>query len=166
MFAISERVSPWRARCSPRSVGRATRIVFSSCDTVMSWEKVWVSSPLGPLTAMLPGAIVTVTASGTATGFLPIRLISTDPVPEPGSPDVGDDLAAEALLARFVTGHHAVRGADDRGPGPALHARHVFVIDVAATAGAGDPFDPEDDRPAILGVLQRHRDGLADPRRL
>src|SRR6185312_10088803 len=103
MFAIRLRVSPWRARCSPRSVGRATRIVPSSWDTVMSWEKVWVSSPFGPLTAMLPGAIDTVTASGTSTGFLPIRLISElDPVGCLGSPDVGDDLAADALLARFV----------------------------------------------------------------
>src|ERR1700750_16802 len=120
MFAISERVSPWRARCGPRSVGRVTRIVFSSWDTVMSWEKVCASSPLGPLTTMLPGAIVTVTASGTFTGFLPIRLIS-------GSPNVGDYLAADALLTRFVAGHHTVRGADDRGPGTTLDARHVFV---------------------------------------
>src|SRR6201996_9545009 len=33
------------------------------------------------------------------------------------SPDVGDYLAADALLTCFVTGHHTVRGADDRGAG-------------------------------------------------
>src|ERR1700761_8472833 len=106
---------------------------------------------------MLPGAIVTETASGTATGFLPIRLISSSP----RLPDVGDYLAADALLARFVAGHHAGRGADDRGPRPTLDPRHVFVVHVAAAPGPGDPFDPQDDRPTVLGVLEGHLDRLA-----
>ena len=36
MLATSERVSPCRARCSPRSVGRVTRSSSSSCSTSMS----------------------------------------------------------------------------------------------------------------------------------
>src|SRR5215213_8911547 len=103
---------------------------------------------------MLPGAISTVTASGTGTGFLPIRLI--------GSPDVGDDLAADALGTGFVAGHHTARGADDCSSGTAEHPRHVFVVDVATATGPGDPFDPEDDRVALLGVLEAHADRLAD----
>src|SRR3954453_19854273 len=158
MFAIRLRVSPCRARCSPRSVGREIVTTPSSCSTVMSGERIWRSSPFGPLTAMLPGAISTVTASGTATGFLPIRLIS--------SPDVGDNLAADAPVARFVAGHHADGGADDRGPGPTLHAGDVFVVDVAAAARTRDPFDPEDHRPALLGVLELDVDRLADGGRL
>src|ERR1700733_10791228 len=103
---------------------------------------------------MLPGAISTVTASGTGTGFLPIRLM--------GSPDVGDDLAADALGAGFVAGHHANRGGDDRGSGPALHSRHVLVVDVAAAAGTGDALDAKDDRTPILGVLEADADLLAN----
>src|SRR3954447_18448246 len=124
MFAIRLRVRPCRARCSPRSVGRATVTTPSSCSIDMSCEYTWVSSPLGPLTAMLPGAISTVTASGTGTGFLPIRLIRSQ------SPDVGDDLAADALGAGFVAGHDASGGADDRGAGAPLDPRHALVVDV------------------------------------
>src|SRR6478609_2235987 len=107
---------------------------------------------------MLPGAISTVTASGTGTGFLPIRLMS--------SPDVGDDLAADALGAGFVAGHHADRGADDRGAGATLDPRHGFVVDVATATGTGDALDPDDHGAAILGVLEGHLDRLADGGRL
>src|SRR6202012_6172013 len=62
------------------------------------------------------------------------------------SPHVGDNLAADALLTRFVAGHHSGGAADDRGPGSTLDARHVFVIDVPTGTGSGDPVDPEDDR--------------------
>src|SRR4051794_32979910 len=153
MFAIRLRVRPCRARCSPRSVGRATVTAPSPCSMVMSGERVCCSSPFGPLTAMLPGAISTVTASGTGTGFLPMRLIC--------SADVGDDLATDALRAGFVAGHHSGGGAEDRGAGPAVDARDAFVVDVAAAARARDPFDPEDHRPAVLGVLELDVDRLA-----
>src|SRR6476659_3179016 len=158
MFAIRLRVRPCRARCSPRSVGRATVTAPSSCSTVMSGERVCRSSPFGPLTAMLPGAISTETASGTGTGFLPIRLIC--------SPDVGDDLAADALLPGFVAGHHASGGADDRGSGSAVDPGNALVVDVATATRARDPFDPEDHRLAVLGVLELDLDRLADGRRL
>src|SRR3954463_3254242 len=154
MFAIRLRVRPCRARCSPRSVGRLIVTIPSSCSIFISADRTCCNSPFGPLTAMLPGAISTVTASGTGTGFLPIRLI--------GSPDVGDDLAADPPVARFVAGHHADGGADDRGPGPALHAGDVFVVHIAAAARTRDPFDPEDHRQALLGVLELDVDRLAD----
>src|SRR5215203_6890097 len=124
MFAIRLRVRPCRARCSPRSVGRATVTTPSSCSIAMSGERSFRNSPFGPLTAMLPGAISTVTASGTGTGFLPMRLIC--------SPDVGDNLAADTLRAGFVAGHHASGSADDRRPGSAVDAGDVVVVDVAA----------------------------------
>src|SRR4051812_37986753 len=142
MFAIRLRVRPCRARCSPRSVGRATVTAPSPCSTVMSGERVCASSPFGPLTAMLPGAISTVTASGTGTGFLPIRLIC--------SPDVGDDLATDALRASFVAGHHAGGGAEDRGPGAAVDTGDALVVDVATATRTRDSFDPEDHRLAVL----------------
>src|SRR4029077_2416338 len=74
--------------------------------------------------------------------------LSSDPA-HLKSPNVGDDLAADSLRARFVAGHHAGGSADDRGAGPALHARDVFVVDVAAATRARDPFDPEDHRLAL-----------------
>src|SRR6478609_9396019 len=107
---------------------------------------------------MLPGAISTVTASGTGTGFLPIRLM--------GSPDVGDDLATDALGAGFVAGHHADGGADDRGAGATLDPRHALVVDVATAAGTGYPLDPDDHGATVLGVLEADLDRLADRGRL
>src|SRR4029077_3672236 len=68
----------------------------------------------------------------------------------------------DALGAGFVAGHHANRGADDRGSGPALHSRHVLVVDGAAAAGTGDAFDAKDDRTPILGVLEADADLLAN----
>src|SRR5829696_4110920 len=160
MFAIRLRVSPCRARCSPRSVGRCTVTVPSACSTFISGERRWSSSPLGPLTATRPGASSTVTASGSSIGFRPIRLIRFR------SPDVGDYLAADALLLGLVAGHHADRGADDRGSGPAVDAGDVLVIDVAATAGAGDPLQAGDHGTPVLRVLETDLDRLADVGRL
>src|SRR5262249_21758004 len=125
---------------------------------VISGERRWSSSPFGPLTETRPGAISTVTASGTSIGFLPIRLIASS-----GSPDVGDDLAAHALLLRLMAGHHADPGADYRGAGAAVDARHVLVVDVPAAAGTGDPFQARDHRAAVLGVFEVDPDLLADP---
>src|SRR5258705_376595 len=122
MFAIRLRVRPCRARCSPRLVGRSTVSTPSDCSTFISAERLCESSPFGPLTATRPGPISTVTASGTGMGFLPIRLIAA-------SPDVGDDLAADAFGLRFVAGHHPNRGAEDRGAGAAVHARNLLVVD-------------------------------------
>src|SRR3954451_3687165 len=127
MLAIRLRVRPCRARCSPRLVGRSTVSTPSACSTFMSLESVWASSPFGPLTETWPGLTSTVTASGTLMGFLPIRLIC--------SPDVGDNLAADALCLGFVTGHHTDRGTDDCGAGATEDARNLFVIDVATATG-------------------------------
>src|SRR5262249_44749910 len=123
-------------------------------------ESRWLSSPFGPFTATLPGATSTVTESGTAIGFLPILLIR---FLGGCSPDVGDNLAADALLLRFVTGHHPGRGADDRGSGAAVDPRHLGVVDVAPATRARDPLHPRDDGAAVLGVLEADPDRLADP---
>src|SRR6188768_1917311 len=137
MLAIKLRVSPCRARCSPRLVGRSTVSAPSACSTFISLESTCASSPFGPLTATRPGLTSTLTASGTVIGFLPIRLISC-------SPDVGDNLAADALCLGFVAGHDADRGADDCRAGAAEHARDLVVVDVATAAGARDPLQAGD----------------------
>src|SRR6187200_1903953 len=130
MFAISERVSPWRARCSARSVGRLTRISPFSCVISMSRETRSSRSPRGPATRTTVGSIVTVTPVGTGMGFFPMRDMRL--------PDLGDDLSADALLAGVVTGHHAVRRGQDRGPHAPEDLGDVLGVDVGALAGARD----------------------------
>src|SRR5215218_1532982 len=158
MLAIRLRVSPCRARCSPRSVGRSTVRVPSATETFMSRSKACSSSPFGPFTVTAPGWTSISTPSGISIGFLPIRLISGSQ-----SPDVCDDLAADAALARLVAGHHAARGRHDRGPHAAEDAGDVLLRHVAAAPGAGDALHPADHRIAVLGVAQPDLDHLADP---
>src|SRR5690349_19346739 len=144
MFATSERVSPCSARCSPRSVGRVTRISSPSCATVISRWMRSDSSPLGPCTRTTPGSIVTVTPLGTEMGFLPIRDIEL--------PDLRHDLAADALLARLMAGHDAVRRRDDRGAHAALHLANAVLAGVVALARTGHAAQAGDGRAAVLGV--------------
>src|ERR1044072_7648806 len=107
MLKISERVSPCSARWFGRSVGRLTTTLPSSCSTVMSRGMRSESSPLGPCTRTSPEAMSTVTPLGTAMGCLPMRDMRD-------LPDLRHDLAADALLARVVTGHDAARRREDR----------------------------------------------------
>src|SRR5215204_933139 len=156
MFAIRLRVRPCRARCSPRSVGRSTVRVPSSIATFMSVSTCWLSSPLGPVTLTAPGLTSISTPSGIWIGFLPIRLISA-------SPDVRDDLSADAPLPCLVTGHDAARGRHDRGAHSAEDPRDVLLGDVAAPPGTGDPLHTRDHGAPVLGVTQLDLDHLADP---
>src|SRR5947209_1674423 len=153
MFAISVRVSPCSARCSPRSVGRVTRISPSTCSTLMSRGTRSDSSPFGPLTVTRSGSIATVTPDGTAMGCLPIRDMAL--------PDPSHDLAADALAPGVVAGHHSPRGGDDGRAHPALDPRDVLAIHVGAPAWPRDPLHARDHRLAVLGVLERDRDLLA-----
>src|SRR3954463_10554104 len=128
MFATRERVSPCKARCSPRSVGRVTTSRPSSCETVMSRCTRSLSAPRGPLTCTTSGSIATVTESGTGMGLRPMRLMR--------SPHVGDDLAADTRLTGLVTGHHAVGRGDDGGAHAALDLGDLRRAHVGALAGA------------------------------
>src|SRR5215213_10847137 len=153
MLAISVRVSPCSARCSARSVGRFTTSCPSSWLTSIARALRSSRLPRGPATRTTSGSIVTVTESGTGMGLRPMR--------DMGSPDLGDDLAADARLARVVAGHHAVGRGHDRGAHAAEHLGDVLGVDVRALAGARDALDPGDHRDAGLGVLQRHDEALA-----
>src|SRR3954471_20516295 len=153
MLAISERVSPCRARCSPRSVGRLTRSSPSDCSTVMSRLMRSSSWPPGPATRTTSGSTVTVTVSGTAMGLRPMRLI--------GSPDLRDDLAAHAGAPRLVSGHDAARRRDDGRAHAALHLADAVRGRVVALAGTRDAPQAADRRAAVLGVLQLDADALA-----
>src|SRR4051812_8104868 len=154
MLLIRLRVRPWRARCSPRSEGRVTTTVPSSCVTVMSRLTRSSSSPLGPLTFTRPVSTWTSTPSGTAIGCFPIRLIER-------SPDLGDELAAHARAPGVVARHHAPGGGDDGRSHPALDLGHLVGADVFPPPGPRDPLQAVDDRSAVLGVLEPHVELLA-----
>src|SRR5215218_6075206 len=130
MLAMRERVSPCSARCSARSVGRVT--ISSSPSWRTSIERFLRSwrSPRGPATRTTSGSIVTVTPVGMGMGLLPIRDIDL--------PDLRDDLAADALPAGVVAGHHATRGGDDRGAHAAEHLGDGAGVHVGPLAGARD----------------------------
>src|SRR5829696_7614680 len=160
MFAISVRVSPCSARCSPRSVGRVTISSPFDCSTVIAGETRSSSSPRGPLTRTTPGSIETWTPAGTGMGCFPIRLIDRRLV------DVGHELAAHAGTARLVPGHHAARGRDDRGAHPAEHPRYLVAADVGAAARARHSLEPGYHGPAVVSVLEVDVQRLPHPSRL
>src|SRR5215211_6447814 len=139
MLATSERVSPCRALCSARSIGRDLRS-----------ER----SPRGPATRTTSGSIVTVTPVGMGMGFLPIRLMTR-------LPDLRHDLAADARLARIVARHDALRGRHDRRAHAAQDLRDVLGVDVRPPPGAGDPLEARDDGRAVVSVLEPDVDPVA-----
>src|SRR5215211_6594918 len=158
MLLIRLRVSPWRARCSPRSDGRVTTIEPSSCLTVMArLTRSW-SSPLGPLTLTRPVSTWISTPSGRAIGCFPMRLT--------GSPDLRHELAAHPRAAGVMPGHDAARGRDDRGAHAALDLGHVVGADVLAPAGPREALQAVDDRAAVLRVLEPDVELLAHAGRL
>src|SRR5215210_2629171 len=159
MFAIRLRVRPWRARCSPRLVGRVTTISPFSCLTSISRLLRSASSPFGPFTLTSSGSMLISTPSGTATGCLPMRLIER-------SPDLRHELAANAGAARLVPRHDALRRRDDDRPHPALHARHRARLHIGAAARTRDALNPLDHRLAVLGVLEAHAQHAAHAGRL
>src|SRR5438552_18067437 len=113
MFATSVRVRPCSARSSPRSVGRSTVIMPSSCVIVIRWGTVCRSSPFGPDTVMRPGSTETSTPAGTSMGFLPMRLMAL--------PDETDDLAADALGLGGAARDDTAGGRQDRSAHPGEH---------------------------------------------
>src|SRR3954467_15102255 len=163
MFAISERVSPCRARCSARSVGRVTSRLPSSWTTSIARFLRSSRLPRGPFTRTTSGSTVTVTVEGTGMGFLPIRDMTR-------LPDLGDDLAADARSAGLVAGHDAVRGGQDGRAHAAQDLRDALGIHVAPLAGTGHPAQAGDDRSPVVSVLEPHEDlvrrGAGNARRL
>src|SRR5205085_6835492 len=88
------------------------------------------SWPPGPATRTTSGSMVTVTVEGTAMGLRPMRLI--------GSPDLRDDLAADAGPAGLVGGHDAARRRDDGGAHAALDLADAAGRRVMALPRTGD----------------------------
>src|SRR5438128_791263 len=100
MFHTSVRVRPCSERCSFDSLGRSTTTLPSLTETRISEFSTRVSSDLPLLIATVWSETVTVSPLGILTGSLPILLL--------GSPNVTHDLATEARLGCFLTGHDAM----------------------------------------------------------
>src|SRR4029453_2100426 len=158
MFATSERVRPWRARSSPRSVGRETCSAPSVCSIFIRGEPRWVSSASGPLTITRPGSTETPTPAGISIGFLPILLNasslahcekSTD-----FSPDETDDLAADAFaLSRPARDEAFGRGHDRRAHSP-QNARQAILASVHAAARVRDALQVGEDALTVRTELE------------
>src|SRR5690348_8004584 len=152
MFAISVRVSPCSARSSPRSVGRVTETVPSSCAICMRDGTACCSEPSGPVTATRPGSLATVTPPGTSMGLFPIRLM--------GSPDEGHDSPADPALLRGPAGHETRRRGQDRDAHPAQHAREAVLPRVDPAARLGDALQATDHPLAVPAELEVDDQGI------
>src|SRR5262245_37464642 len=148
MFATRERVSPWSARSSPRSVGRVTTSCPSCFSILIRAGTICVSSPSGPFTVTRPGSTATFTPSGISIGCLPIRLIRF-------SPDKTDDLAADPSLLRGLARDQPARGGEDRRAHPPEDTRQALLPSVHATAGLRDALQVGDDPLPVLAELER-----------
>src|SRR3954471_15970952 len=150
MFATSERVRPCSARSSPRSVGRFTTSVPSSCSICIRAGTFWVSSPRGPFTWTRPGEIATLTPAGTSIGCLPIRLMAM----APGSPDEAEDLAADTLLLGGAARDEPRGGGQDSGAHATEDAGKAILAGIDAASRLRDALDVGDDPLAVAPVLE------------
>src|SRR5207302_1857386 len=152
MLATSVRVRPWRARSSPRSVGRVTTSSPSRCSIFMRAGTCCVSAPSGPFTITRPGSIDTETLDGTSMGFLPIRLMRL--------PDEADDLAADPLLLGGAARDEAGGRGHDRRAHSAQDARQTILARIDPAAGLGDPLEPRDHALAVAPELELDDQGI------
>src|SRR5947209_7311280 len=153
MLFTSERVRPCWARFWRSSSGRSTSNWSSSWRTVMTPGMARSSEPRGPATVMRRSLTVTVTPLGTGIGAFPMRLISSSP-----SPDVAEDLAADAHLAGFAVGQQAAARRHDGDAEPAEDARDLVGRRVDAKTGLAHAAQPGDRALPLGGVLHRHRE--------
>src|SRR5579885_2150994 len=160
MLATSERVRPCSARFCRSSSGRSTIRVASSWRTVISPGRSRSSCPCGPLTAMRPPLIVTLTPEGTVIGLRPTRLIAAS------SPHVAQDLTTDPALARLPVGHEPLAGRQHGNAEPAEHARQVIGLRVDPQARLGHAPQSGDGPAAVRRVLHLDLEDAAGPLRI
>src|SRR3972149_2019321 len=153
MFATSARASP----CGPRP-GRSSpaRVMTSSLFSSRALRPAGTgcaSLPFGPSARTVAPSIWTFTPDGILMGFLPIRDIGCP------SPHVGEDFAADLLLACVPAGDDAPRRRHERHTHPAQDRRDVILRHVHAAPGRRDPHQTRDDllvaRPVLEADAQR-----------
>src|SRR5581483_12427386 len=106
----------------------------------MSGFKRRASVPFGPLMVSRPSSPgVTVTPAGTGIGRLPIRDMVS--VLSSFLPDVAENFAADAVLARLAVGHDALRRGENGDTQAAQHAREFVFAAVDAQARLADALE-------------------------
>src|SRR6478736_3330349 len=136
MLLMSVRVRPWSERLLRSSSGRCTSRMPSS-----------------PLATVIGAAMVS----------LPMRdmLLSLPGLSWSGSPDVGEDFAAHALLVGLAVGQQSLRRRDDRDAEATEDLGQVGALGVDTQAGLADAAHAGDRALPVAAVLQRHGQGLA-----
>src|ERR1700730_12996692 len=152
MLAISVRVSPCSARSSPRSVGRVTVTVPSSCAICIRAGTCCWREPNGPVTATRPGSIETLTPEGSSMGLLPILLMRL--------PDEAHDFASDAARLRSSARDETGRRRQDRDAHPAQHARQTILPRVDPAARRRHALQATDDPLAVAAELEIDDQGI------
>src|SRR5436190_12566337 len=142
----SERLRPWSDLSTASSPERARTIFPPSTLAVTPPSRVRESSPFGPLTVSVAPETVAVTPVGSGTGIFPIRDMT--------SPDLAEDLAADALHARLAVGEDAVARREHGDAEAVEHLRELAHAAVRAAAGLAHAADRRDDGVAVDVVLQ------------
>src|SRR3954447_22094350 len=158
MFAINVRESPCSDFDRRSSLGRATAMTPSSCETVMGSATTWVKVPFGPFTVTFWPSMLTSTPEGTGTGSFPIRLMLFVLL----SPDVGEDFPAYSTLGGLPVSQQTGRRRDDRCAETAQHAGQTGRLGVDAQPGLGHPPHTGDAALPVRAVLQIDREHAAD----
>src|ERR1043166_9391746 len=130
MLATSARARPCSARTWRSSLPRSITTVPSCIFGVRTIGTAWLSLPLGPSARTVLPSTATFTPWGILIGCLPMRDMS-------GSlPHVGEDFAADLLLARLAVGEHAAGGRQQRHAHAGQDGRNLVVGDVHPAAWA------------------------------
>src|SRR5262245_34758458 len=160
MLATSARARPCSARTCRSSLERSMTIVPSATRVVRPLGTGWVSLPLGPSARTLAPSTWTFTPCGIGMGSLPMRDIWI-PLPH-----VGEDFAADLLLAGLAIGEHAAGGGEQRHAHPGQDRGDLVVGHVHPPARRGDAHQSGDHllvgravlevdaQRTLLGVLQ------------
>src|SRR2546426_7034572 len=148
MLAMSARVRPCRARIRRSSSGRPITSTPPSTLAERGAGIGWLSLPLGPSARTVPSVTCTFTPCGMGTGFLPMRDMSC-PLPH-----VGEDFAADLLLAGLAIRHHALRRRHERHAHAGEDRRDPVVGDVDAPARRGHAHEAGDHLLVGAAVLE------------
>src|SRR4051812_1491050 len=146
MLATRARARPCSARTSRSSLPRSITSVPSCIFGVRPAGTGWLSLPLGPSARTVLPSTAIFTPWGILIGCLPMRDMS-GPLPH-----VGEDFAADLLLACLAVGEHAARGRQQGHAHTGLDRRNLVVGDVHAAARRRHPHQARD-HPLVAGAI-------------
>src|SRR5207245_5858144 len=168
MLAARARARPCRARTWRSSLPRSITTVPSCILGVRPAGTGWASLPLGPSARTVRPSTETFTPWGILIGCLPMRDMSA-PLPH-----VGQDFAADLLLARLAVGEHSARGREQGDAHPGQDRGNLVVGDVHPASRRRHPHQARDHllvagavleidaQRVLLGVVQ-HAEVLDEP---